>query len=134
MNTRRILIGTIVLGIVANGIDWLLNTYYWGTTWTSMAWVNPTLPITWAIVGDFCGALMLMLAWDKVGGSFGRGAQGGLKFGLAAGAFIGFPAVLFWQMYIKDFPYPLAWKLLIMGIIFNGVLGAVAGMLDGKQA
>lgn len=134
MNTRRILTGTIVLGIAANAIDWLLNTFVWGTTWTSMAWVNPTMSTAWYVVGDFCAAFMLMWAWDKVGASFGRGLQGGFRFGLAAGAFIGFPMVLFWQMYIKDFPYGLAWKLVLMGVVINGVLGAIAGMLDGKNA
>lgn len=134
MNMRRILTGTIVVGIVANAIDWLLNKFFWGDIWATMAWVNTTPPMMWLIIGDFAAAFMLMWAWDKFGATSGKGPGAGFRFGLFAGAFINFPMGLFWQMYIKDFPYALAWKMMIVGIVFYGVLGAVAAMLDGKEA
>ncbi len=134
MNTRRILVGTIVLGIVGNAIDYVMNTYVWGATWAAMPWVNPVMPLAWLVIGDFAAALMFMLAWDRFGASSGGGPAGGFKFGLFAGAFITFPMTLSWQIYIKDFPYDLAWKLIFVVTLFYGVLGAVAAMLDRKSA
>ena len=134
MNMRRILTGTIVVGIAANAVDWLLMKFFWGTSWTALAWVNPTPPMMWLIIGDFAVAFMLMLAWDKFGAVSGKGPGAGFRFGLFAGAFVTFPAVLSWQMWIKDFPYALAWKTIVVGTLFYGVLGAVAAMLDGKEA
>jgi len=134
MNMRRILTGTIVVGIVANALDWLLMKFFWGTAWSSLAWVNPDLPMMWFYIGDFAAAFMLMLAWDKFGAVSGKGPGAGFKFGLFAGAFVQFPAALSWQMWIKDFPYMLAWKLVIVTVLWYGALGAVAAMLDGKEA
>lgn len=133
MNTRRILVGTIVVGIVANALDYLLNTYYWKDAWAAFAWVNPTPPLMWLVIGDFAAALMFMLAWDRYGASSGGGAGGGFRFGLFAGAFVNFPMVLFFQMYVKDFPYGMAWQMIIIGVLFYGVMGAVAGVLDRKM-
>ena len=134
MNTRRILMGTIVLGIVGNVLDYLLNNYVWANTFATLPWLNPTPSLMWLVIGDFCAGFMLMLAWDRFGAVVGRGTGAGLRFGLFAGAFAGFPSYLFWQMYIKDFPYTVAWGLLLASVVWYGVLGAVAGMLDGKAA
>lgn len=132
MNTRRILMGTIVLGIVANAMDWVLNKFLWPSIFASLPWINPNPQLMWLIIGDFAAAFMLMLAWDRFGSVGGRGPGAGFRFGAFAGAFISFPAVLFWQMYIKDFPYTVAWELIVVNVIFMGILGAVAAMLDGK--
>jgi hypothetical protein len=35
MNMRRILMGTVVVGIVVNAIDWLLNSLVWGKTFAA---------------------------------------------------------------------------------------------------
>ena len=132
MNMRRILVGTVVVGIVGNAIDWLLNKFLWAGVFTSATWVNPDPPMMWLLIGDFAAAFMLMVAWDKFGAVYGRGPGAGFRFGLFAGAFINFPAVLFWQMYIKGYSYTLAWELIVVNVIVFGVWGAVAAMLDGK--
>lgn len=132
MNMRRILVGTVVLGIVGNAIDWVVNNYVFGSAWAALPFVNATPPMMWLAIGDFVAALMLMIAWDKFGAVSGTGGAAGFKFGLFAGAFVNFPMVLFWQMYIKGFPYNLAWEMIVVSTIWYGVLGAVAAMLDGK--
>lgn len=134
MNMRRILMGTLVVGIVGNAIDWLLNNYLWGSTFASLAWMNATPPIMWLVIGDFFAAFMLMVAWDKFGASMGRGPGAGFRFGLFAGAFVNFPAIFFWQMFIKDFPYAVAWQFGLVSVLWYGVAGAVAASLDGKTA
>ena len=134
MNMRRILVGTIVLGIVGNAIDWLLNTYVWASMMSAMTWVNPSPPMMWIIIANFAAAFMFMLMWDRFSGSVGGGAGAGFRLGLFAGAFINFPAVLGWQLYIKGFEYTTAWKFMVVGILWYGVLGIVASMLDGKKA
>jgi hypothetical protein len=134
MNMRRVLIGTVVVGIVANVIDYVLYTYLIGSWYSSLPFMNPNPPMLWLIIGDFAAAFMLSAAWDKVGAAFGRGSGAGFRFGLAAGAFVTFPAYLFWQMQTTGFPYALAWKTIIVGVLGYGVLGWVLGMLDGKQA
>ncbi len=134
MNVRRILTGTVVLGIVHIAIGWLMMKFVWGTTFSSLSWVNPTPPMRWLFVADFAAAFMLMVAWDRFGTVSGTGAAAGFKFGLFAGAFVSFPAVLVWQVWIKDFPYATAWELLVVMVLTYGVLGAVAAMLDGKSA
>lgn len=132
MNIRRILVGTIVLGIVANALDYLLNTYVFAAAWSALPFINATPPMQWLIIGDFAAAFMLMVAWDKFGAMMGRGAGNGFKFGLFAGAFVNFPMTLLWSMYIKDFPYSLAWQMVVVATLWYGLLGAVAAMLDGK--
>jgi hypothetical protein len=77
---------------------------------------------------------MLMWAWDKMGSSWGAGPANGFKFGAFIGALVSFPSMLFWQMFLDGFDYMLAWKMIIISIIWYGVLGAVAAMLDGNKA
>ena len=132
MNMRRILIGTVVLGIVGNAIDYVLNTYVFANSWAALPFINATPPMMWLIIGDFAAALMFMLMWDRFSGTAGTGAANGFKLGLFAGAFVNFPMVLFWSIYIKDFPYGLAWQMIVVGTIWYGILGGVAAMLDGQ--
>jgi hypothetical protein len=134
MNMRRILVGTIVLGIVGNAIDYVLNTYVFASAWAALSFMNPSPAIMWSVIGDFAAALMLMVAWDKFGAGMGSGAGGGFKFGLFAGFFVNFPMTLMWSIYINGFPYSLAWKMIIVSTIWYGILGAIAGMLDKKPA
>lgn len=134
MNWRRILIGTVVLGILANAIDYVLYTYLIGDWYTAIPAMNPDPPMMWMIIGDFAAAFMLMLAWDKVGAVFGTGSKAGFTFGLWAGAFAAFPATLFWSISLTGFAYTLAWKTILIAVLWYGVLGAVAAMLDRNSA
>ncbi len=133
MNMRRVLTGTVVLGVLANAIDYVLYNYVIASWYNTLPFMNPEPAMMWLIIGDFAAAFMLMLAWDKVGAVFGSGQKAGFTFGLWAGAFASFPAILFWQIQITGFPYALAWKTIVVSVLWYGVLGAVAAMLDGKQ-
>lgn len=133
MNWRRILLGTVVLGILANLIDYVLYTYLIGEWYSSLPFMNPNPELMWLVIGDVAAAFMFMLAWDKVGALFGSGTRAGFTFGLWAGAFITFPSFLFWQIQLTGFPYALAWKSIFIAMIWYGVLGAVAAMLDARK-
>ena len=134
MNWRRIAVGTVAVGIVMNIVDYVLNTYVLTGVMASMASISNQPDVTMYVLGDFAGAFMLMLAWDKVGSLFGQGAAAGAKFGLAAGLFISFPMVLFVQMQIRGFPYQAAWVLICAVALNYAVCGAVAAALDRKAA
>lgn len=134
MNMRRILVGTVVLGIVGNVMDYLLNTFVFASAWAALPFINTAPPMMWLVIGDFVAAFMFMLMWDRFSGSVGSGPANGFKLGLFAGAFVTFPMHLFWAMYLTGFPYGLAWQLIIVGMVWYGILGMVAAMLDGKGA
>lgn len=134
MNMRRVLTGTVVVGIVANVLDYVLWNYVL-TSWVAgMTFMVAEPPMMWMVIGDFAGAFMLMWAWDKMGSSWGTGPANGFKFGAFIGALIAFPSTLFWQMFLDGFGYVLAWKMIILSVVFYGVLGAVAAALDGREA
>jgi hypothetical protein len=135
MNWRRIAVGTVVLGIVGNAIDWVLNTYVMTGVYATMADImNPSPNMMWYVVGDVVAAFMLMLAWDMVGSKFGTGLAAGAKFGAAAGLFITFPMFLFWQINLRGMPYSTAWIMIGVVTLWYAVLGAIAAMLDRKTA
>lgn len=134
MNMRRILVGTVVLGIVGNVLDYLLNTFVFASAWAAVPFINTTPPMMWLVIGTFVQAFMFMLVWDRFSASAGHGVAGGFKFGLFVGVFVTFPMHLFWAMYLSGFPYMLAWQMIIAGTVWYGILGAVAAMLDGKGA
>ena len=98
MNMRRILTGTIVVGIVANALDWLLMKFFWGTAWSSTRLGEPGPADDVVLHRGLRRGLHADVAWDKFGAVSGKGPGAGFKFGLFAGAFVNFPAVLFWQM------------------------------------
>ncbi len=134
MNMRRILTGTVVLGILANVLDYLVMNFIASDWFSGLSYIVAEPPMMWLVIGDFAAAFMLMWAWDKVGSAWGKGPAEGAKFGLFIGAIITFPMTLFWQMYLDGFGYMLAWKMIILNLVWYAVLGAVAAMLDGKEA
>lgn len=134
MNMRRIVVGTVVLGIVANALDWVLSKYVFASMFAGLSWMNPNPSAMWLIVGDFAAAFMFMLFWDRFSGTVARGSAAGFRLGMFAGAFLAFPMTLFWQIYVKDFPYGTAWEMIIVNVIEYGILGAIAAMLDGKSS
>jgi len=136
MNVKKLLLATIVVGIVANVWDFIvhgqiLQKAYYGTM---PSLFRPDAPMHWIIIGDFVFALVFVWVYDRVYGSFGGGAKGGATYGLYAGVLLSFPYALFNAAMFVGFPYGLAWIWVITGIISGVILGAVAGAVYKKEA
>jgi hypothetical protein len=127
MNLGRILKTAIVVAIVYMAVDYLALTYVLGGYMSGLTIINTSASMITNLILDLLAALTLAWVFDRVRGSFGAGAGGGVTFGLYAGFLIQFPTWLSLHVWIKDFPYNASWVFTIYGIITYIVLGAVAG-------
>src|SRR3990172_3590957 len=129
MNVKKLLLATLVVGIVANVLDFIVHgqilagAYY--SQLTSL--FRQDIPMAWFIIGDFVAALVFVWVYDRVYGSFGGGPKGGATYGLYAGVLVNFPTWIFMNLLVIGFPYSLAWIWTIYGIVWCVVAGAVAG-------
>ncbi len=136
MNVKKLLLATIVVGIVANVWDYVVHELILTGAYYSKhpALFNANPPMGWFIFGDFVWALVFVWVYDRVYGSFGGGTKGGTTYGFYAGVLLSFPYALFNAGIYVDFPYALAWIWVVTGIIFCVIAGAVAGALYSKGA
>ena len=86
----------------------------------------------WFVFGDFVAAFVLVWVYDRVYSSFGGGPKGGATFGLFAGVLMNFPARVFAHLLFVGYTYSFAWIMVIYGIVWAVVAGAVAGALYKK--
>ncbi len=136
MNVKKLLLATVVVGVLANVLDWVVHGMVLkGLYYSHMqSLFNPDPPIGWFIFGDFVAALVFVWVYDRVYGSFGGGPKGGATYGLYAGILVNFPMWLFAAGMYVGFPYGLAWIWVIVGIIYAVILGAVAGAIYKKES
>jgi len=136
MNVKKLLLATLVVGVVANVLDWIVHgTILQGSYYSQMPGLfRQDAPFAWFIIGDFVWALVFVWVYARVYSSFSGGAKGGATYGLYAGVLVNFPMNLFFNLTFKDFPYGLAWIWTIWGIIAFVIVGAVAGALYKKEA
>jgi len=136
MNVKKLLLATVVLGVVANVLDWIVHglilhgPYY--SQLTSL--FRQDAPMAWMIIGDFVWALVFVWVYSRVYSSFSGGPKGGATYGLYVGILVNFPANLFLNLGFVGFPYGLAWIWTIWGIIFAVIAGAIAGAIYKKEA
>ena len=134
MNFKKLLLATIVVGVVVNLLDFvvqgqiLTDAYYSKLT----TLFRQDTPVAWLIVGDFVAALVFVWVYDRVYGSFGGGPRGGATYGLYGGILVNFPTWMFANLIFVGFPYALAWTWTIYGIIMAVIAGAVAGAVYKK--
>jgi len=135
MNVKKLLIATLVVGVVANVLDFIVHgLILQGAFYSKLTTLFRTdMPMGWFIFGDFVGALVLVWVYDRVYGSFAGGLKGGALYGLYAGILVNFPTWLFASGMYVGFPYGLAWIWTIWGILWTVILGAVAGVLYQKK-
>lgn len=132
MNVQRILVPALVVGIVANILDFIVHGLILKDYYSGLTIFNPESSVGWLIFGDFVAALVFVWVYDRVQGSFGGGPKGGATYGLYAGILVNFPTWIFANLLFMGFTYGLAWIWTIYGIIWCVVAGAVMGALYKK--
>ena len=136
MNVKKLLLATLVVGIVANVLDFIVHgQILQGAYYSKMpSLFRQDSPMVWFIIGDFVAALVFIWVYDRVYGSFGGGPKSGATYGFYAGVLLNFPTWLYNAGVYVGFPYALSWIWVIWGIIYMVILGAVAGAMYKKEA
>jgi hypothetical protein len=134
MNVKKLLLATLVVGIVAIIWDYVVHMQILMGTYSQMAIFNKDISMLWVIIGDFVWALVFVWVYNRVYGSFSGGPKGGATYGFYAGVLLSFPAMLFNNVLYVDYPYWLAWVQVILGIVYCVIVGAVAGAIYKKEA
>jgi hypothetical protein len=136
MNVKKLLLATVVVGVVANVLDFIVHgLILQGPYYSQLTTLfRQDAPRLWMIVGDFVWALVFVWVYSRVYSSFSGGPTGGATYGLYVGILLNFPANLFMNMMFVGFPYGLAWIWVIWGIIATVINGAVAGAIYKKEA
>ncbi len=134
MNLAKLVVATVVVGIVLNVWDFLVHgTLLQGMYYSQLPNLfRPDMPSGWAVLGDFVFALVWVWVYDRVYASFGGGVRGGATFGFYAGVLLNFPMWIFTHLMLVDFPYSLSWWWIGTGIVIGVIAGAVTGALYKK--
>jgi len=85
----------------------------------------------WELVGDLCGAGVLVLVYEKVKAAFATGVKGGFTYGLYAGILMNFPGWL-WMTVYADWPYAATWHIVIVLTLMTVVSGMLIGLVYDK--
>jgi hypothetical protein len=133
MNVKKLLVTTVVLGIVLNVLDAVAHGMILRDRYLALPGLfRQDAHLYWFVIGDFVAALVVVWVYDRVYGSFGGGPKGGATFGFYMGVLVSFPTWLFMRLLFVGFPYSLAWIWTIWGIVLGVVAGAVTGALYKK--
>ena len=73
-----------------------------------------------------------MVLWKDRSGVRKRGG-GGLKFGIAAGVLMGFPAWLLMSVFDTGWTYGASWAMTVANIVWVGVGGVLVGVVFDKM-
>jgi|SRR3990172_2681538 len=132
MNVKKLLLATVVVGVVMNIVDFLVQGQLLAGLYATLPLFKREPPIPWLVFGDFVSALVFVWVYDRVQSSFGGGVKGGATYGLYAGILINFPTWIFAHLIFEGFPYSLAWTWTLVGVVWCVIAGAVAGALYKK--
>ncbi|HKZ31390.1 MAG TPA: hypothetical protein VJ648_03430 [Vicinamibacteria bacterium] len=132
MNVKKLLLATVVVGVVMNIVDFLVQGQLLVGLYATLPLFKREPPIPWLVFGDFVSALVFVWVYDRVQSSFGGGVKGGATYGLYAGILINFPTWIFAHLIFEGFPYSLAWTWTLVGVVWCVIAGAVAGALYKK--
>ncbi len=136
MNIERIAKMAVAAAVVYVGFDYIMLNYVLTGTMASMASIlNPTAPsMAMWMVADVVAAIVLVVVFDRVRGSFGAGAVGGATFGVYAGLLTNLPMWISLHLFLKDFSYGAAWVFTAYGVVASVLMGAAAGAAAGSES
>ncbi|MDH4070847.1 MAG: hypothetical protein OEV30_10535 [Ignavibacteria bacterium] len=135
MKNPKFWLAVLAAGVVANILDFLLWPNFLMPMMAGIESMRPEGEISpvWYIIGDFIAVFVMMLVYDRVYSSFSPGAAGGATYGLYVGILTNFPMWIFVHLMFKGFPYGMAWGLIVIGIIWTVIVGAVLGATFKKK-
>jgi len=133
MNVKKLLLSTVVVGVVLNVLDFVVHGQILAGTYARLSGLfRSDAPLPFLVLGDFVAALVFVWVYDRVYGSFGGGPKGGATYGLYAGVLVNFPTWIFMNLLLVGFPYSLSWIWTIYGVIAALIAGAAAGVTYKK--
>ncbi len=134
MDLRRLVVASLVVGVVANVFDALFHGMVMGSYYQTLPFMRQDTPMGLMVFGDFVFSLVFVVVYDRLYAAGDRRVGRGIYYGFWAGLLLNFPANIFMHLMIKGFPYGLSWIFTIVGLIQMTLLGAVAGALYAKKA
>jgi hypothetical protein len=132
MNLQKCVTIGLVLGVVANVLDFIVQGYMLAGMYASIPIFAPNPPIAWLVVGDFVAAFVFAWVYLRFAAGVQPGPAGGATFGFYAGVLVGFPQFIFLYLTITGFPYYVAWIWIVWTIVLYVALGAVAGVMNKR--
>lgn len=130
MNWKRVLLGTVIGGVVMWLVSFVLHGLVMGNTYMKYVDVftqEATSPVNFLIV-EILIAFPAAVIFSRTRGSWGPGISGGLVFGFWLGL-VGSFAQLFHPMVIEGFPYYMGWCWWGINLITALALGASLGLV-----
>lgn len=133
MPISKLLVTTVVVGIVVNVYDFLVHgMLLQGPLYSRLPLMRTDMSVPLLIVTDFVAALVFVWVYQRVRSSFAPGAGGGATFGLYAGVLVNFPTWIGGYLLLEGFTYGLAWAWILTGILWAVLAGAVAGAITSR--
>jgi hypothetical protein len=129
MNLRKWITIGVVLGVVANVLDFVVQGNLLAGYYTQPPFRQEN-NIPWLVAGDFAATLVFAWVYLKFAGSVSPGPAGGAMLGAYAGVLVNFPTNIFLHLLIAGFPYALSWIWTLYGIAWYIVLGGIAGAMN----
>ncbi len=133
MNVKKLLLATVVVGVVMNIVDFLVHGQLLAGYYANLPLFKKEAAIQWLVIGDFVAALVFVWVYDRVLSSFGGGPKGGATYGLYAGILANFPTWIFANLLFEGFPYGLAWTMTLTGVVWCVIAGAIVGALYNRK-
>ncbi|HEY7925173.1 MAG: hypothetical protein ACHP85_15690 [Burkholderiales bacterium] len=129
MNVKKLLLATVVVGVVMNVVDFVVQGQLLAGYYANLALMKKEPPIPLLVLGDFVAVLVFVWVFDRVRGSFAGAAKGGAIYGLYSGILINFPTWIFAHLLFEGYPYGLAWTTTLIGVAWCVIAGAIAGLI-----
>ena len=136
MQVGRIIKTGLAAGVVANGWDFVMNTFVMPMLHRApeSVYLPAELMIERLVITDFVAAFVFVWFYDRVHSLFGAGLKGGATYGLWAGILVSFPMWIMIANLFRGFPYVDAGIWTVYGIIWGVVVGAAVGWTWEKTA
>ena len=132
MNSK-VLTGAVAVAVWYMIWDMFLFGPLLGSFLVEVEGMNPEPSLMWVAMGNLASGLVLAWFYGKTGAVFGSGALGGLKFGVAAGVLMGFPAWLFMSVFDTGWTYGASWAMTVANIVWVGIGGVLLGIVFDKM-